>query len=257
MSLIIPFNFLSRQMFNVDPWFTQSHLDIFDPFDDLDRVIGRNLTYLDTPGYLPIFEPRVPNKYRVAVDCAGYKPSSIKTEIKDGQLLVLGKEGDKQNEEKDFSIKEFKKTYKLPENIEAEKMVSFMTSNGKLIVEIPLKEDKSHKESLQFPRIVDDESGNKSVSMKVSVPENIDPSKITVTCKDRDVIIKAEDKTENPDGMTNFYYYRRSTLPENTDLSSLKCVYDNNQLSISAPVNLNNNQSKTIPVQIEAKKSIK
>jgi HSP20 family molecular chaperone IbpA len=84
------------------------------------------------------------------------------------------------------------------------------------------------------------------------VPANIDPSKIQVTCKDRDVIVQAEEKLEKEDGISQTYYYRRSTLPETTNFDDLKCVLENNQLSITAPIDENLRQNKRkIPIQIE------
>ena len=48
-------------------------LDWFDPFDELDHMIGRNMEWLQRPAFmepLPL-KPKVPHKYRITVDCAG------------------------------------------------------------------------------------------------------------------------------------------------------------------------------------------
>jgi len=263
---LIRHGFLPRSMFNMDSWLRNdnvwgpSTLDLFDPFDDLDRLMGRNLMWVDMPSFLSERNhrpPKVPNKYRVTVDCRGYNADSIKTEIKEGKLLVRGQEGEKKNDSDDYSIKEFRKTYKLPENVEADKMVSFITGNGKLVVEIPLKEAQVHQNHLtdDFPRIVEGKDGSKSVNLKFAVPANIDPSKIQVTCKDRDIIVQAEEKLEKEDGVSQTYYYRRSTLPETTNFDDLKCVLENNHLSITAPIDENLRQNKRkIPIQIEGAK---
>lgn len=138
-------------------------------------------------------------------------------------------------------------------------MVSFVTPTGKLVVEIPQRDiagqiTSGRTEDL-LPRIVEGEKGAKSVQMNLSLPDNIDPSKVKVTCKDRDLIVQAEEKSETPDTSSQFYFYRRSTLPENTDFNQLKCVFDKNQLSISAPLNLELRSSeRSIPV--EMRKSI-
>jgi hypothetical protein len=48
----------------------------------------------------------------------------------------------------------------------------------------------------------------------------------------------------------------RSTLPENTDLNSLKCLLENNQLSIKAPLNLELKETqRSIPIEISDKQS--
>jgi len=253
---LIPHTFLPRSMFDMDSWFKPAHhnhgglahthgpstLDVFDSFDDLDRTMSRNMQWLQKPSFLnfdPFRVPKVPQKYRINLDCRGYSPKSIKTEVKDGKLFVKGSEGHRQ-ENGDFAIREFHKTYTLPEEVDADKLASFITTNGHLVIEIPFKNhgllSNTVNEAL-FPKIVDGENGQKSVQLKLTLPKNIDPAKITVTCKDHDVIIKGEDKFEKPDGFSQTYYYQRTTLPENTDFHALKCLYDNqHHLSINAPM---------------------
>jgi len=218
-----------------------STLDVFDPFDELDRTMGRNLQWLNKPSFLdisPFRHPKVPQKYRINLDCRGYSPKSIKTEVKDGKLYVRGSEGHK-TENGDFSIREFNKTYNLPDEVDADHLVSFMTSHGHLVIEIPFKNHGLSANAINealYPKIVEGENGAKNVSLQLTLPKNIDPSKITVTCKDHDLIIKGEDKFEKPDGYSQTYYYQRTTLPETTDFQHLKCVYDNHHLAISAPL---------------------
>ena len=101
------------------------------------------------------------------------------------------------------------------------------------------------------PKITDTADGAKVVSLNVLVPENIDPSKVHVSIKDRDLIIKAEDRVEKPDGYTRFHYYKRSTLPENTDFNTLKCHYENGKVSITAPLTteLKAHRNHSIPIE--------
>ena len=80
------------------------------------------------------------------------------------------------------------------------------------------------------------------------MPTTVDPSKVTCTCKDRDVIIKADYEKKEGDKDTKIHYFRRSTLPYNTDFNSLKCsVVDDHQLKIEAK--LGKNQNKSIPIE--------
>lgn len=267
---LIQHRFLPRSMFDMDLWhspaemlgFGPSTLDLFDPFDELDNLIGRNFMWLSKPHFMDFpLVPRVPEKYRITVDCRGYNPKSIKTELtKDNtKLIVSGREGENKNGEEDYSLREFRRTYNIPKNAETHKLVSFLTSNGQLVVEIPLKLDESlSKEEIShfYPRIVDGENGSKHVEMKLSIPENIEPSKIKVTCKDRDLIVQAEDKLEKPDGMSQIYYYRRSTMPENTNFDTLKCLYDKNNLSIKADLNSDfKERQRVIPIQVGSEKT--
>jgi len=246
---LIPHTFLPRSLMDMDAWHRKafdthgpSTLDVFDPFDELDRTMGRNLQWLNKPAFLdinPFKHPKVPQKYRINLDCRGYSPKSIRTVIKDGKLYVEGSEGHK-TEHGDYAVKEFKKTYTLPEEVDSDKLVSFMTTHGHLVIEIPFKNHGLTTGEINealFPKIVDGPNGVKNVSLNLSLPKNIDPTKITVTCKDHDIIIKGEDKFEKPDGYSQTYYYQRTTLPENTDFKNMKCVYDEkHHLAINAPL---------------------
>lgn len=256
MSLIQP-SLFPRSMFNWNNWwktprfggmgdfgpfglesFGPSTLDVFDPFDELDRTMGRNMMWLTQPDWmtdLALMGPRVPEKHRITLDVTGFDPNSIKTEIKDNnKLIVTGREGEP-SVSGDYSLKEFRKTYNLPNNVDNSKLVSFVTGDGSLVVEFPFKREERTTSDL-LPRIVDAGEAGKRVELNVAIPQNIDPSKIHVTCKDRDIIVRANYKDEKPDKISRIHYYRRSTLPTNTDFDSVKCVYENNKLSITAPL---------------------
>jgi HSP20 family molecular chaperone IbpA len=214
-----------------DPWFFPS-LDIFDPFDEFEhRLFERHLEWLKKPSFFHATPVRVPRTYRIEVDCAGYDPKSIKTEVKDGKLYVSGKE-ERKDKNGDYSSKEFGRSYDLPKSSETDKLVSFATRNGQLVVDVPLKAEKSvsFQDDL-FPRI----EGNQ-VIMKCSIPNNIDPSKLNVTIRDNDLIIQAEDINDTSDGYSRKTYYKRCTMPRSCDFQSMKCHYSNGSLSIEAPV---------------------
>ena len=109
----------------MDNWFS-STLDIFDPFDELDQEICRNLIWLRKPVFsTQTRKAKVPSKYRLDINCQGYKPESLTTEIKENKLVLQGH--DEVHEKEDYTKKEFRKTFKLPPNIDADKMVSFVT----------------------------------------------------------------------------------------------------------------------------------
>ena len=238
---LIPHGFFPRSIFDAHSWLhPQAHgnqhgvahhpahphnhtsLDLYDPFDELDRAVAKNFHWFHKPDFLdelPMF-PRVPQKYRITVDCAGFKPASIKTELKDRVLTVSAHEEHKIGVDgsDDFSVKQFKKTYNLPENAIPEKMVSFMAHNGNLVVEVPLRETEKFKVGDLFPQIVNEDNGNKHVTMRFNVPEHIDPTKISVSIKDHDVIFRAEDEVKKPDGVSRFHYYQRTVSPRVSSL---------------------------------------
>jgi len=216
-------------------------LEAFDPFDELDHMIGRNMQWLNRPDFMQSFGlPKVPQRYRVTLDCVGYNPNSIRTEWHGNQLTVSAREEERVDNSDDFSVKEFHKTYTMPPHAECDKMASFMTGDGQLVIEVPLKETSRSPNQDLFPAIVD-EDGIKKVKMQFSMPENIPADHIHVNVKDRCLVVKAEDKQKRPDGVSQFHYYKKTTLPENTDFENLRCDYDDNthQISVSAPINLN------------------
>lgn len=262
---LIPHSFVPRSTFDCDQWFKPVNswmqpftglneqwkkqlntLDMFDPFDALDSTIGHNMQWLNRPEFMLPMLPKVPQKYRITLDCTGFKPESIKFEWKGFVLTVWAKEEFKCEETKDFHLKEFKKTYTVPETAECDKMCSFMTGDGKLVIEVPLKETTQHLNTDLFPQIVDTIDGGKQMNMKFFVPKNILPEHIHVTIKDRCLIVKAEEKKIKSDGVSTFHYYKKTTLPENTDFEGLKCNYDNHQITVFAPINLNWTPTKKI-----------
>jgi HSP20 family molecular chaperone IbpA len=249
-------------MFDMSQWLKpfdsgMTTTDMFDPFDQLDHTIGKNLHWLNKPEFMTKWPavPHVPQKYRVVVDCAGFDAKSVKTECVGRKLVVTGREEHKVSAD-DFSTKEFKKVYELPPNAESEKLVSFMTGNGHLVIEVPLKETQTSLNADLFPKIVDTTGGGKAVNMRISVPENIKPSKVHVMVKDRDLIIKAEDRIEKPDGFTRFYYYKRATMPENTDFNAMKCHFDHGKLLVEAPLrtDLHLKMFRNVPIEMGSTK---
>jgi len=263
---LVPHTVFPRSMFDMDLWhrpfdWGPRALDVFDPFDDLDMQMNSAVNWVSRPSFLrdPSAQPTVPQKYRVTVECAGFNPQSIKTEIRGDKLVVSGCEGGKgASTDDDYHERSFKKTFKLPQHSEPDKMTSFMTSRGTLVVDIPYKMDASGQRAEDmYPTIVD-KDGHKEVNLQLSFPESIDPAKVQVTAKDRDIIVKAEDKRESNDGFSQFHYYRRSTMPENTDMSGLKCHMDpQHKLVITAPVGPRALKPAEKPVPIEFRRGSK
>jgi len=253
---LIPHSIIPRSLFDMNRWVNPLNttgattLDLFDAFDELDHTMGRNMQWLNKPEFLQPLSlgPIVPQKYRIVVDCPGFSADSVKTEIEGSRLAVHGRE-EERFEGEDFHVREFKKYYDLPKQCDYVKMVSFMTSPGHLVIEIPLKETATHLNAEMIPKIVDAKHGGKAVTLNFGVPENISPERVQVSIKDRDLIVRAEDKIENKDGMTKFYFFKRTTLPENTEFDKLEVHYDNHRLSVRAPLNLNWKPYKTIKME--------
>jgi HSP20 family molecular chaperone IbpA len=238
-----------------DPFFTNplatTSLDLFDPFSDLDRLMGRNINWLTEPDILPsrLRQPLVPQKYRVTLDCTGYNEKSIKTKVKGNQLTISGSEGDESLKgTENYTIREFKRSYDLPDYVDTTKLVSFMTFDGTLVVEFPFKEQVGQIAGNQWP-VVDEK--NKQVTLDMEIPPDVDPEKLNVTCKDMDLIVRADYRVKRDDGSTRsrVHYLRRCTLPENTDFNSLKCEVDKHHLKLSA--GLGPHHKKRVPIEFK------
>lgn len=120
---------------------------------------------------------------------------------------------------------------------------------------LKVKETPLNLNAELFPKVVDTTGGGKAINMRITVPENIKPTHVHVMVKDRDLIVKAEDKVEKADGFTRFYYYKRTTLPENTDFHALKCHYEQGKLLVEAPLRTDFKSLMHIPIDFG--KSIK
>lgn len=236
-----------KQMVKSD-WLTPTSLEMFDAFDELDTLMNRDIDWVHKPDFVPL-QPTVQQKYRITVDCPGFAPlkNAIKCDIKNNVLTCSGREEDK-DASGDFCVREFKKTYKLPDNVESNKMLSFMPVEGKLVVEIPLKETEQHKNRDLLPRIVDTKEG-KAVTMNFGVPQNIEPSKVHVSIKDRDLIVRADDSHKSKDKTSRIHYYKRCTLPINTDFDKLNVKWDQGKLTCSAPLRTELKAVRNVPIE--------
>ena len=127
------FPFYRHRFFN-DPFFFH-HFDLFDPWFDFDvypsfipitprfRSIKEQerLTYSSTNVSnnansleLPTRTPE-PEKFRVELNVDGFDPEAIKKRIEGQQLIVEGKQEDRQ-EKHDHTVRELRATYSLPRN---------------------------------------------------------------------------------------------------------------------------------------------
>lgn len=267
MSLLKP-QYFPRSMFETH-WPAEGQkkdplmLDMFDPYDELDRSIAKNLYWIDRPKFLKeiLEQPRVPHKFRITLDCLGFDSDTIKIKVKNKKIIVSGGNGRVDLGDGDFIHKEFRRTFDIPDNAESDNMVSFLTSIGNLVIEIPLvtEHKKVRGKNEMEPKMMTDSSGNQIFHLNIYLPVGIDPSNIKVTCKDNDLIVRGEQIKQSKDDYSKIHIYKRCKLPENTDFDQLKCVLDNDQLFIKAPIKQGHSTEKrTIPIELnETNKRIK
>jgi len=157
----LPVGRFPRHLFDFENFFGPS-LDLFDPFDETDLASHRMQTalqWLQDPPRLqrelcPVTGHKKrphSDKFRVTLDVTGYRPEDLSVKVIGRKLYIDGKQDHREGE--DFTLREMRKTYDLPENASFEHMTSFLTAKGTLVVEFPLitetKERDDHHHQLQ------------------------------------------------------------------------------------------------------------
>jgi len=176
---------------------------------------------------------RMPQKYRIAIDCNVLRPKSIKTDVKDVKgkrcLVVCAKT----QEGRDFRCQ-----FALPKDCQHEKKLSYFKPSNIFVTEFPVLEAPMISNVNIRPEIVR-RGREQIVTLNLTIPETVDLAKVQVCAKDRDLIIRLEDKPVSCIGSncaSKVFFYNRISLPVNTDISLLKCVQKKRKLVITAPL---------------------
>ena len=168
------------------------------------KFMGSNFKSPLLSPFAPLASPPPPppsnisksNFVRITFNCGGYSPKSIKTDVYGTKVVISGKEEARIDGE-NYSVKEFKRSYELPVNADSERLASFMAPNGQLLIEVPLKQLPAAEESPNKTKVMakNNEDSGSSFSFTYQLPENIDISKLNVTCRDRELTIHTLDNT--------------------------------------------------------------
>jgi len=267
----LPVGRFPRQLFDFENFFGPS-LDLFDPFDETDLASDRMqsaLQWLQDPPRLqrelcPVTGHKKrahSDKFRVTLDVTGYKPEDLSVKVVGRKLFIDGKQEFRDGE--DFSVKEMRKTYDVPENASFEHMTSFLTAKGTLVVEFPLithtKERDDHHHQLQKyganvkefnfdeffksafePKISDDtEKKGKKIELSLDMT-GFRPDQIQIHLKDHDLIVQAESTASDKKHTARSYIYKAVTLPPNIDIEHMRSfLHDGKRLIITAPYHEN------------------
>jgi HSP20 family molecular chaperone IbpA len=290
----LPVGHFPRHLFDFENFFGPS-LDLFDPFDETDLSSHRlqnALQWLQDPPRLPrelcpvTGHKKRPHtdKFRVTLDVSGYKPEDLSVKVVGRKLFIDGKHEFRDGE--DFSVREMRKTYDLPENASFEHMTSFLTARGTLVVEFPLitpvKERDDHRNQLEQygtnmkefnydeffksafePKICDDtDKSGKKIDLSLDMT-GFRPDQIQIHLKDRDLIVQAESSSSDKHHTTRSYVYKAVTLPLNVDVEHMRSfLHDGKRLVITAPYNenvpaLNNGKTAALECGDRNMKSLK
>ncbi|CAF1109216.1 unnamed protein product [Didymodactylos carnosus] len=276
MSSLIPVHRFSRH----DPFhdvvdFFHTNLDWYDPFDDFDQQLTvfptNRLRWLnEPPRQRPSYNRgQSVEKFRVQLDVTNFDHNSIHTKIDGQKLIVTGKQEEKSGD--DYVKNEFRKAYDLPEHVDTKDLVSYITPNDMLVIEIPIKNPQLQQNMLESqkqyqnsekhvsspiggqlvpsfdfgsfyggtfgPKIVDDTTSNtgKKLNMNVDM-KGYKPEQIKVSVKDNELIVQGEQEYESNNRAGRSYFYKQVTLPPGVITDRLQThLMNNGQLTIEAP----------------------
>jgi len=76
-------------------------------------------------------------RMEVRIDASEYKPEELKVSVQSGRLLVEGRHEEKKEDGSGYIQRSFSRSYTLPKEAEADKMVSNLSSEGILVITTP------------------------------------------------------------------------------------------------------------------------
>lgn len=233
-------SFFNLHPFDVISSFMHPMLDIVSPFMDRQMMSsGRQQpSWFNIGSSQRSFRPqrklsqgsgvtKMPQKYRIVVACPNLSASSLKAQIKRSS-------GSEQSHLVVFGGKQFKRSFTLPKQVECNKMTKFVLPTGQLCVEFPFLEVPTSLDITLSPKIFKSPEG-RIMSLCVPIPRFVDPSKVQLQTKGREIIVRFEQRCDSCECVSRVYFYNRVTLPDSVDMNSLKCKSDKHRLMITAP----------------------
>ncbi|CAF0724197.1 unnamed protein product [Adineta ricciae] len=216
---------------------------------------------------LPISSPSLPalsEKFRVQLNVAGFNPDTIRTHVEGRKVIVEAKEEDRQASG-DYSLREIRKTYDLPEHADSSNLASFVTPNNMLVIEVPIHAPRIERRPSQTladtqalslfgqfrdplfdypgfiasadfrPSIIDIGGGQKRIKMSLAV-KNYRPEQIKVSVKNNELLVQAENIYNDNNRSERSFLTKSITLPPGTQANELKSFLNSDgQLEIEAP----------------------
>ncbi|CAF0931062.1 unnamed protein product [Rotaria sp. Silwood1] len=220
--------------------------------------------------------PALSEKFRVQLNVAGFKPETIKTRVEGRKLLVEAKQEDRISEG-NYSLREIRKTYDLPEYTDSFNLASYVTPDNMLVVEVPVNNPRIERGLSQVqaeantlaqfgqfrdpifdyhgfvasadfhPRIIDIGNGQKQLKMNVAV-KNYRPEQIKVSVKNDELIVQAEHIYNDNNRSERSFLTKSITLPPGTQIEQVRSFLNaDGQLEIEAPFT-EPNQTRSIEV---------
>ena len=229
-----------RYLFDLENLF-DSTLEAFDPFDVLDQELCRHVLWVRKP---ILIEKRkralVPFKYRFIFDLHANTTDLIETEIV-RSILNVKRVSELKNEEVDSKI-EYQKSIHLPKNLDEKKMIALLTPKGQLVIEIPFKSGVLKQEEFEIKENAD---GSGRINFQMNI-KDLNFNNLKAIAKDLDLLVTIEVPQEIAE--VKAYKILKLHLPDNTDLSSLNCVYNNDALMIDGKLYQESKSVQKVPI---------
>ncbi|CAF2777276.1 unnamed protein product [Rotaria sp. Silwood2] len=251
--------------------------ELFDPWTDNNLSTPTSFRWINQPKRKKehedkiapaLLSPTYGEKFRVKLDISCFDPETIKTTI-EGRLLII--EAKKKHHHSNSENTKEQKIYDLPETVyehaDADHLVSYVTPNNLLIVDIPLcnreheqrylqsssKASHSHHllpygqyrdQSFNYhhfhtsafaPKVVD--GGEHKRKLQMSLPmKNYRPEHIKVSVKNNDLIVQGEHISKDNQYLEKTYFYRSVILPPGTQTDHLQShLTQDGHLQIEVP----------------------
>jgi len=217
--------------------------DIVSPLEDI-----KNLMYQGARLYQPTVLPKIvqqkrrktmqggqllPQKYRIVIDCTGIcNPNALKTNIKcvqDCKHLIVSCDS-KQG-------RQFKRSYTLPPECQIKKMTKFVTPQCQLVIEFNYMDTPLSLAISPEHEICTTAEHGKCVHIKVPIADFVEPAKVKVHVKSRDLFVHFEERiVPYGDWCSRVIYHTRVQLPQNVNLNAITAKCDKHKLTILAPI---------------------
>ncbi|XP_063424742.1 major egg antigen-like [Mytilus trossulus] len=174
-------------------------------------------------------------KWTYSVKIGDFNAEHVKVKVDDGKVIIHAKYTDGNDEWGDTV--ERTRTVQIPENVDAEKIHSFMKSDGTMMLEAPyrLSEEKQLQVVPQEGRaLVSSDSHNNLMTFSV---DNYRPEEVKVTCKDGMLTAQGERQRSEDGHEIRESFFRQMTVPRSVDGKNIQCFRDDKgNLTIRAPM---------------------
>jgi len=190
----------------------------------------------------------LPQKYRIVIDCTNIvDPNSLKTNIKcvqDCKHLIVSsnlKQGRQQ----------FKRSYTLPVECDVKKMTKFVTPQRQLVIEFNYMDVPLSLAIAPEHEICTTAEHGKCVHVKVPIADFVEPAKVKVHVKSRDLFVHFEERiVPCGDFCSRVIYHTRVQLPQNVNLNAITAKSDKHKLTILAPIGVKKGQQQQISKEL-------